>query len=175
MGIVRWYRNRRLKRDSSRTPAGLIPLSGIMSMAAVLDAESPDLRECEEAVRKFCRKNLIELDVLYVDFRKRAEGTPEHATITRKDLNIFGIPSTSKAGEMLGKSFDLFVCLSGSGRFCIEYLSKAVDAGMKAGVRRLPGDPYQITLIPSSECGRQPEGTSTEKFLTIRRILEKII
>lgn len=167
-----FFRRRRLKKEARKEATAFLPLSAIKAMAVVLDCADNELDGCLEAIRKFCKVNQIELTVLYVDFEEKGN-TERENTIYRRDLNLFGYPSTRKAGTFLGKWFDCFICLSDSSRFCMEYLSKAVDARFKIGVKPVYDDPYDIIVVPS-ENGTQGKSSQKDFFLTVKDIIEKI-
>lgn len=170
--MIHLSRKIRLKKDARAGTTGLIPLSQIRAMAAVLDAAGNGLEESREAIMRFCRANKIELTVLYVDFGN-AGTTCSDDTILSRDLNWYGCPSKEKAGTFLGKRFDCFICLSDSGRFCIEYLAKAADARFKLGIRAVSDDPYDVIVTPPT--GSIEGGTSQKDlFLTMKGIIEKI-
>lgn len=166
------FRKIRLKKDARTIPTGLVPLSRIRSMAVVLDAAGNGLEESRDAIRKFCKANKIELTILYVDFTGKGN-TSSDDTVYKNDLNWYGCPSACKTGTFLGKYYDCFICLSDSGKFCIEYLAKAADASFKLGVKAVRNNPYDVVVTPP---GNSLPGTVSQKdlFLTMKSIIERI-
>lgn len=171
LGLVRKWR---LRKDASKTETRFVPLDRIRSLAVVMDVSGHDFEKCRTEILRFCKSNKIELTLVYLDFNGRMV-TDSDVTVFRKDLNIIGKPSRNKVGTLLGKEFDCFICLSDSERFCVEYISKAIDAKQKIGIRELPQSPYELTVAPSSE-NREPQHQTSQKelFLAIIDILDKI-
>lgn len=185
----RFFRKRRLNRDASQVGTGIMPLDAIKSVTVLIDSGEPDFEECSDAVRAFFRKNGLNPALAYADFRKFNRSirpsTDNTETIFRRSLNWFGKPSAKKTPAALSSPCDLFICLSGSDRFCIEYVSAAIPAKFKIGRTEFAGEPYDMVFsVPRGEAdavdGRKDDGAAekqagqTEIFSIIAGFLEKI-
>ncbi|MGN0189308.1 MAG: DUF6913 domain-containing protein [Candidatus Cryptobacteroides sp.] len=155
MGIWTPIRKRRLRKDASQVPTGFIPLREVSRAAVLIDSSNPEWSSCGKLFREFCSRQGISPLVAYADFRKFNKEvvpeTPREVTFTRKDLNIIGRPKKAKASLLVGEDCDVFLCLSASGRFCIEYLSKAVRARFKVGRKPFDGETYNLVVAPRRE------------------------
>lgn len=180
----RIFRKRRLKKDRSCIPTGLIPLRDIHSAAAVIDAAEAGWDSCVEKVKAFCKASGISLTVLFIDMRKpgkKAGNLPDRQlTITRRDINWFGRPRLKKAALVTGKPVDLFLCLVDDDSYCIEYLSKSAKAMFKVGRRPFDGDPFDLIVaesLPGIQTASNEEedpGADTRKREPSGKIAEEI-
>lgn len=167
---MNFFQRKLLAGDASRTPVRFLPLSRIRSMAVIMDTDGTDARECRNDILKFCRQNKIETTFLYLAIDRKAAETDfcPDCTVYSGDVNIFGVPSGEKAGIMLGKTFELMICLSGHENFCVRYLSSAVDAEFKIGSATALEDIYQIVIT------HEADFSFSKAFKTIVNCLKQI-
>ena len=175
MSIWTPLRKRRLRKDASAVPTGFIPLRDVRRAAVLIDSSNPEWPSCVKMFREFCSRSGISPLVTYADFRKFNKEavleTPRGVTFTRKDLNIIGKPKKAKASLLTGECCDVFLCLASDGRFCIEYLSKAVKARFKAGRQPFDGETYN--LVVTSRKDEIPDGSGADT--TMLKTLEAML
>ncbi len=177
----KFFRNRRLRKDASSVRTGLVPLSGIRTMAVVIDGAGLRVGESVELIEKFCKSNGIELRLMYVDLRKFNSNfqllTDPEKTLLRKNLNWYGKPNPHKVGWFVEEPADLYVSLYDSDLFCIRYLSTVVRARFKVGLRDFENDPFNFVVIPPQEFSEEnvPAPTDLETvFIKIRDLLGSV-
>ena len=176
MSIWTPLRKRRLRKDASDIPTGFIPLRDVHRAAVLIDSSNPEWVSCEKMFREFCSRNGISPLVVYADFRKFNKETvletQRGVTFTRKDLNIIGKPKKVRASLLTGVCCDVFLCLSPDGRFCIEYLSKAVKARFKAGRQPFDGETYNLVVASREEERQDGSGADTLMLKTLDAMLK---
>ena len=180
MLLRNFFRKRRLRRDASTLGTGLIPLRDITNITVLMDAGAEDFTECREAITAYCAGCGIEVNFTYSDFRKfnggDKPGGENRDTVFRSCLNWYGKPYARKTPAVLILPCDLFICLTGSDRYCIEYISVSVKSRFKIGRIPFSSCPYDIVVSsPSRE--RDGAGSGAEQletFKTITAFLEKI-
>ncbi|MDE6871292.1 MAG: hypothetical protein K2J62_04095 [Bacteroidales bacterium] len=168
-----YFRKRSLEKDSSHQPTGFIPAGMIKYMAVLLDAEEPGFEKCREAIIGYCREKGMDLNLMYVDYRrasrKAGPETDPDMTFLRSDLKWTGRPSASKASLVKDHPCDLFICLSGKTDFSIEYISCSAEARFKIGRTSFRRDPFNIVIEGDSQKTGQEE-----IFKAITDLLSKI-
>lgn len=146
------FRKKELRKTRSSKATGIVPLSGIKSVTAVIDMEDSGAEECAEKVRSTFGKLGIKCSIVFLDFRKKSgkESVPENV-ITRKDLNWFGRPSPEKAAA--ASDADLFLSLVNNSGFPIQFLTEKCRAKFKAGRKQMKDRCLDLVI-------EDPAGTS---------------
>lgn len=142
-------------------------------MAVLLDVEEQDFETCRDSITGYCRKNGMDLNLMYIDLRRYSKkvrpSTDPDATFRKSDMKWYGCPRMKKTALVKNNPCDLFICLSGKDEFCIEYLSCAAEAKFKIGRTVFRNDPFNITIDGSG--GKTGQN---EIFMAIIDLLAKI-
>lgn len=172
--IKYFFRQRCLRKRSSKEPTGIRPLSQIHSAVTFIKVENKDFNEINDAVLRFYKENNIKGEIFFFDFRKIGKEekvlTDTAKTIFSKDLNWFGKPLREKAEVMLKSEADVFISLIKGRCFPIEYMAKCSKAKFKIGREQLAGRTFDLVL-------KEPKGktfSETEIFNELKTYLEKI-
>ncbi len=172
--IKNLFRRSNLKRNSSKVPTGILPLSQIKSYVAIIDVEEPLYNTCKDQVMNYFRSRNIRGSIFFQDFRKIGNEdrliTSIQTTITRKDVNWFGKPSKYKLDVMEELNPDLFICLIRDPEFPIEYLVRTSKARFKVGRKQINGNLFDLVINDPKD---KPI-TELESFKAMKSYLEKI-
>ena len=145
-----YFRKRSLRKNSSTTPTGILPLGKIRSYVAIIDAEEGTFDSCKTAIMNFFRSNDIKGCVFFQDFRKIGSEdrliTSIQTTITKKDLNWYGRPSDYKLKVLAERDPDILICLLNDPSYPMEYLIRTSGARFKIGRKQLGGDVFDVVL-----------------------------
>lgn len=139
-----------------------------------MDAGNQEFGKCRKNVMDFCKSNGINLHLQYIDLRKMKKdmqyNTELSETIVPNDLNWFGRPDPERISIIADNSYDLYICLSDSDSFCVEYISKCVKSKFKIGITPFENSPFDMTV--SSPDGSN--GQMAEIFNVIKNLIGKI-
>ncbi len=172
------FRRRRLRKDASGIHTRFLPLGDIRSMAVVVDGAGLRVDECVEMIEKFCKSRGMSLRLMYVDLRKFNSKfqpmTDVDKTILRKNLNWFGRPNLHKVSQITTEPADLYLCLYDSDIYCIRYISCAVKAKFKVGLRDFPDDPYNFVVSPPQDLAEDGVPAPTDVESVFVKIMDLI-
>lgn len=153
-----WWRKWRLKKFSSRTPTGMIPLESIRSALVVLDASDPECLSDGDKMAEFLKKHKISTSLLFIDLRKRSKDNAIYVSgdnvITLRDVNWFGMPRMKKKGRLFQGRTDLLVNLRASDDFTGDFVSKVCDARFKIGTCEYEANPFDLVVTGYGHDGR---------------------
>ena len=168
------FRKRALKRHESKVPTGILPLGKINTYVVIVDVEDPSCDNCKTAVLNFFRAQGIRGSIFFQDFRKIGSEdrliTSIQTTITRKDVNWFGRPSSYKLGVMDSLQPDLFISLIRDPDYTMEYLVRTSQARFKIGRKQLEGRVFD--MVVSDPAGKSI--SQLESFNAIKDYLLRI-
>ena len=143
-------RRRSLRRNASKVPTGILPLSQVRRAVALIDVEDTSFDLCKNRILTFFRSHNIHIELFFLDFRRLGEGerliTSINGTILRKDLNWFGRPSDEKMRLLEMVEPDLLISAIRDKDFAYEYICAASSARFKVGRKQLPGKVFDIVL-----------------------------
>jgi hypothetical protein len=171
--IKKYFRKRRLQKDSSKTPTGLITLDKVSSANFVIDVEEQGFDLLKEDILAWGRSCGIKVNIYFLDFRKIGKQelllTSIQTTILKKDLNWLGFPSHEKMVGLSSERTDMFVSLVDSDCPAIDYLTKCTDARFKIGRREYEGHAFDMIIS-----GAQTEDLRSDSRLIFKAMLEFI-
>lgn len=171
--IKKYFRRRRLLKDASRTPTGLLTLDKISSANFVIDVEEPGFDLLKEDILAWGRSYGIKVNIYFLDFRKISKQelllTSIQTTILKKDLNWLGFPGQDKMTGLADEKTDMFVSLIDSGCPAIDYITKCADARFKIGRRDYEGHAFDMIIS-----GAQTEDLRSDSRLIFKAMLEFI-
>ena len=169
-----YFRKRSLRKNSSTTPTGILPLGKIRSYVSIIDAEEGTFDSCKTAIMNFFRSNDIKGCVFFQDFRKIGSEdrliTSIQTTITKKDLDWLGRPSRYKLNVLEEQAPDLFISLVKNPDFAIEYMARTSKARFKIGRKQMDGNLFDLVI--SDPAGKNI--SQLESFTAIKSYLTKI-
>lgn len=126
-----------LRRDQSKTPHCISPLSIITHATVLVDPDKEDSAQTCSAVKQFFEYKNIEL-TLYCP--------------AAEDLNFIGAIKKSKRKTEPQSGVELFICLIEEANFLAEYESRRSKAAFKVGRQEFGSDVYDMTLLgPNGE------------------------
>lgn len=167
------FRKHKLKKEASKTPTGLLPLSKISSANFLIDAAEPGFDQLKEDILGWCKANGIKANIYFLDLRKLNKNemvlTSIQTTFLRKELDWLGFPDMASARGLMEERTDLFISLVND--FCpaVDYSSKCADARFKIGRSPYPGHVYDIVFS-----GSQNEDLRSDSRLIFKAITEFI-
>ena len=171
IGIVQ---RRSLRRNASKVPTGILPLSQIRRAVALIDVEDTSFDHCKNLILSFFRRYNIHIEIFYLDFRRLGEGerliTSINGTILKKDLNWFGRPSDEKIRLLEMCEPDLIISAIREKDFAYQYIVASSPARFKVGRKQLPGDLFDVVLS-------EPDDkilSEADAFEHMAKLLEKI-
>ena len=145
-------------------------------MNFVIDVEDNEYDLVKEDILAWGRAADKKVGIYYFDFRKLGKNelllTSIQTTVSRKDLNWYGMPSYDKVAQIIEGKTDLFVSLIDNADFPIDFVSKCAAARFKIGKKAYPGHCYDMVVS-----GKNAEGghsNSREVFAGIVEFLGKI-
>ncbi len=172
--IQRFFRNKALRRDGSKVPSGMMPVSDIRTAAFIIDVEDSSFDVCKQSIQSFSREYGMKTEIFFLDMRKIGSEdrliTSITNTILARDLNWFGKPSDEKMKLLLDFNPDLFVSLVKDGGFPADYVAACCTARFKIGRRQLPGKVFD--LVVSDPPGKDHQ--EAEVFGYVKNYLLKI-
>lgn len=167
-------RKSNLKRNASKTPTAILPLSEIKSYVAVINVEEPSYDTCKTAIMNYFRSLNIKGSVFFQDFRKIGSEdrliTSIQTTITKKDVNWYGKPSKYKMNVLDEMAPDLLICLIKDPDFPIEYLVRSSKARFKVGRKQINGNLFDLVINDP----RDKPLSELESFDAVKTYLSKI-
>lgn len=176
MGLGNLFRRHRLKKYSSPVETGLLPLKDIRKAIVIIDAEDPSFAECERIVSENLRRNGIDAEIYYSDFRKFNRDirpvTAAERTFRKKDSGVFGLPKMKKVRLFIGTEADMFISLSPSDLFIMEFIAKSVRTRFKAGRTVFTDEPFDLVIRPSGD--DEPHAGQKQIFLKIMEFIAKV-
>ena len=171
IGVVQ---RRSLRRNASKVPTGILPLSQIRHAVALVDVEDTSFDQCKNKMLTFFRGHNIHVEIFYLDFRRLGEGerliTSINGTILKKDLNWFGRPNDEKIRLLEMCEPDLLISAIREKDFAFQYIVATSPARFKVGRKQLPGNIFDIVLS-------EPDDrilSEAEAFENLAKLLEKI-
>ena len=174
--VKNFFRRRKIRRLSRAVPTGLLPLSDIRTVSVIIDVEETGYDVLKEEILAWGHSCGKELDIYYFDFRKLSKNelllTSIQTTVTRNDLNWFGMPDYAKISSLVERPGDLLISLVDNGDFPVDFVTKCSAARFKIGRKAYPGHCFDIVCS-----GKQAEGLPSgglEVFQAITEFLNKI-
>lgn len=171
IGIIQ---RRSIRRNASKVPTGILPLSKIRRAVALIDVEDTSFDHCKNLILSFFRSHNIHIEIFYLDFRRLGEGerliTSINGTILKKDLNWFGRPSEEKLRLLEMSEPDLLLSVIREKDFAYRYIVACSSACFKVGRKQLPGDLFDIVLSEPDE----KILSEADAFTNMAKLLEKI-
>ena len=171
-----FFRRRKIKNCSRTVPTRLLPLSEISTVNVVMDVEDSEYDILKDEIMAWGKAEDKKLVIYYFDFRKLGANelllTSIQTTVSRKELNWFGMPSYEKVAPIIEQESDLFISLIDNGDYPIDFLSKCAPARFKIGRKAYPGHCFDMIVS-----GKQTEGVRTggrNVFSAIVEFLAKI-
>ena len=148
--IKNFFRRKKLAKNQSTIPTGLSPLPASAVVNVVIDVEEGGFDILKDKILAWGRENKLKVCIHFFDFRKLGKNelllTSINTTITRKELNWYGLPPQEKSAVICEEASDLFISLVNNGNFPIEYLSKCSRAHFKIGRCAFPGHCYDMVV-----------------------------
>jgi hypothetical protein len=171
--IKKYFRKRRLQKESSKTPTGLMTLGKISSANFVIDVEEQGFDLLKEDILAWGRSHGIKVNIYFLDFRKISKQelllTSIQTTILKKDLNWLGFPGQDKMTGLVNEKTDMFVSLVDSSCPAIDYITKCSDARFKVGRRQYEGHAFDMIIS-----GAQTDDLRSDSRLIFKAMLEYI-
>lgn len=148
--IIRFFRDRKLRKYTSDLSTGLLPLSEIRTVNAVIDVEETGFDLLKEDILAWGKAAGVKVNIYFFDFRKLGKDelllTTIDKTLLRKGLDWLGTPNVEKISTLMEEKSDLFISLIDNGDFPIEFMSKCVKARFKVGRCAFPGHAYDMVV-----------------------------
>ena len=174
--IKKYFRKRRLQKDGSTTPTGLITLDKVSSANFVIDVEEQGFDLLKEDILTWGRNNGIKVNIYFFDFRKLGTNelllTSIQTTVIKRELNWFGMPPIEKVAPLIYENSDLFISLICNDKFPIEFVSSCSRARFKIGRYEYEGHPFN--LIMSGSTGADLRSDARQIFASATELLKKI-
>lgn len=171
--IKKYFRKRRLQKDASKTPTGLLTIDKISSANFVIDVEEQGFDLLKEDILTWGRSCGIKVNIYFLDFRKISKQelllTSIQTTILKKDLNWLGFPGQDKMTGLADEKTDMFVSLIDSACPAIDYITKCADARFKIGRCGYEGHAFDMIIS-----GAQTEDLRSDSRLIFKAMLEFI-
>lgn len=182
------FRKSRLKKYSSRTPTGFMPLRSIRSALVILDGAEPDCLRNGDRIGKYLGSHGISVSLVFVDLRKIRKTDTVYVSgdnvISRRNVNWFGMPKIKSKGNLFLVTADLMINLRATDDFTGDFMSRAVAAGFKIGTLAYPGNPFDLTVtgkepapetVPDGTTPPETRGNTDEKIDAIYNFLKQIV
>ena len=174
--IIRFFRDRKLRKHISPLQTGLMPLSEIHTVNAVIDVEEAGFDQLKEDILAWGKANGMKMSIYFFDFRKLGKDelllTTIDKTLIRKGLDWIGTPNIAKIAPLMEERCDLFISLIDNGDFPIEFMSKCVRASFKVGRCAFPGHSYD--MVVSGGAVGDLRSDSRKIFAEITDFLQKV-
>lgn len=171
--IKKYFRKRRLQKDASKTPTGLLTIDKISSANFVIDVEEQGFDLLKEDILTWGRSCGIKVNIYFLDLRKISKQelllTSIQTTILKKDLNWLGFPGQDKMTGLADEKSDMFVSLIDSACPAIDYITKCADARFKIGRCGYEGHAFDMIIS-----GAQTEDLRSDSRLIFKAMLEFI-
>lgn len=168
--IINFFRKRRLKKVSSKTPTGLLSMDKISSANFLIDAAEPESDQLKEDILTWCRKNNIKVNIYFLDLRRLNKNelvlTSIQTTILKKELDWLGYPNETTTRGLIEEQSDLFVSLVYDFHPAVDYTSKCAQARFKIGRNRYPGHVYDLVLSGSQNEDLRSDSRQIFKAMT---------
>lgn len=161
---------------ASDVPTGLIPLSEISTVNAVIDVEEPGFDLLKEDIMLWGKVNGLKVNIFFLDFRKLGKDelllTSIQTTILKKELDWIGMPNLNKISALIDEKSDLFISMVENSRFPIDFLSKCTKARFKIGRTAYDGDAFDMVITGSHTADLRSD--SRQVFAAMTDFLTKI-
>ena len=174
--IIRFFRNRKLRKFASDLPTGIIPLTEIKTANVVIDVEEPGFDLLKEDILAWGRANKVKVNIYFFDFRKLGKDelllTTIDKTLLKSGLDWMKTPNIEKVAPLIEEKSDLFLSMIDNGDFPIEFMSKSARARFKVGRKAFDGHAYDMVVLgASTEALRSDSRAIFKEFTTF---LQKI-
>lgn len=174
--IIRYFRDRKLRKYASPLATGLVPLSDIRTVNAVVDVEETGFDLLKEDILAWGKANGLKVNIYFFDFRKLGKDelllTTIDKTLLRKGLDWLGTPNVEKISSLMEEKSDLFISLVDNGNFPIEFMSKCVRARFKVGRCPFPGHAYDMVVTGTSAVDLRSD--SRQIFAEFTEFIQKV-
>lgn len=152
--IKRFFRDRKLRKYISDLPTGLLPMSEIHTVNAVIDVEEPGFDLLKEDILAWGRAAGLKVNIYFFDFRKLGKDeilmTTIDKTLLRKGLDWLGTPNVAKLSSLFEEKSDLLISMIDNGEFQIEFLSKCAKSRFKIGRCAYQGHAFDMIVRGSA-------------------------
>jgi hypothetical protein len=152
--VIRFFRNRKLRKFASDLPTGIIPLTEIKTANVVIDVEEPGFDLLKEDILAWGRANKVKVNIYFFDFRKLGKDeillTTIDKTLLRSGLDWMKTPNVEKIAPLIEEKSDLFLSMIDNGNFPIEFMSKSARARFKVGRKAFDGHAYDMVVLGAS-------------------------
>ena len=148
--IKRFFQDRKLRKYASDLQTGLLPMSEIRTVNAVIDVEEPGFDLLKEDILAWGKTAGVKVNIYFFDFRKLGKDeilmTTIDKTLLRKGLDWLGTPNVIKLANLFEEKSDLLISMIDNGDFPIEFLSKCAKARFKVGRCAFPGHAFDMVV-----------------------------
>jgi hypothetical protein len=152
--VIRFFRNRKLRKFASDLPTGIIPLTEIKTANVVIDVEEPGFDLLKEDILAWGRSNKVKVNIYFFDFRKLGKDeillTTIDKTLLKSGLDWMKTPNVEKIAPLIEEKSDLFLSMIDNGNFPIEFMSKSARARFKVGRKAFDGHAYDMVVLGAS-------------------------
>ena len=152
--IKRFFRDRKLRKYASDLPTGLLPMSEIHTVNAVIDVEEPGFDLLKEDILAWGKTAGLKVNIYFFDFRKLGKDeilmTTIDKTLLRKGLDWLGTPNVVKLSNLFEEKSDLLISMIDNGDFQIEFLSKCAKSRFKIGRYAFQGHAFDMIVRGAS-------------------------
>lgn len=174
--IKRFFQVRKLRKYASNLPTGILPMSEIRTVNAVIDVEEPGFDLLKEDILAWGRANGLRVNIYFFDFRKLGKDelllTTIDKTLLRKGLDWLGTPNVNKLTSLFEDKSDLLISMIDNGRYQIDFLTKCTRARFKIGRYAYEGHAYDMVVLGA--VNEDLRSDSREIFREITEFLLKI-
>ena len=174
--IKRFFRDRKLRKFASDLQTGLLPMSEIRTVNAVVDVEEQGFDLLKEDILTWGRSAGLKVNIYFFDFRKLGKDelllTTIDKTLLRKGLDWLGTPNVAKLTSLFEEKSDLLISMIDNGDYPIEFLTKCAKARFKVGRCAFPGHAYDMVVRGASNDDLRSD--SRKIFQEITEFLLKI-
>ncbi|MBR5498861.1 MAG: hypothetical protein IKV75_01720 [Bacteroidales bacterium] len=174
--IKRFFRDRKLRKFASDLQTGLLPMSEIRTVNAVVDVEEQGFDLLKEDILAWGRSAGLKVNIYFFDFRKLGKDelllTTIDKTLLRKGLDWLGTPNVAKLTSLFEEKSDLLISMIDNGDYPIEFLTKCAKARFKVGRCAFPGHAYDMVVRGASNDDLRSD--SRKIFQEITEFLLKI-
>jgi hypothetical protein len=148
--IKRFFQDRKLRKYASDLQTGILPMSEIRTVNAVIDVEEPGFDLLKEDILAWGRSAGLKVNIYFFDFRKLGKDelllTTIDKTLLRKGLDWLGTPNVLKLNNLFEEKSDLFISMIDNGNFPIEFVSKCTKARFKIGRCAFKGHAFDMIV-----------------------------
>ena len=174
--IKRFFQVRKLRKFTSDLPTGIIPLTEVRTVNAVIDVEEPGFDLLKEDILAWGRQHGLKVNIYFFDFRKLGKDelllTTIDKTLLRKGLDWLGTPNVNKLTSLFEETSDLLISMIDNGNYQIEFISKCAKARFKVGRCAFPGHVYDMVMLGAGS--EELRSDSRKIFQEITEFLLKI-